>query len=121
MIKHSQNAQSIKSATYLQYIRKDVRDGIHFLHRDKYQSFLKVRIIALMEVAGHAISAQSTYIEIKNIKILYGCPFMFFKKKNRNLFERKNKDRKILAKHFPQKSHFVKGNSSRLKGLQGCK
>ena len=78
MIKHSQNAKSNKSATYLQYIRKEVRDGIHFLHGDKYQRFLNVCIIALMEVASHALSAQSTYIEIKNIKILYGCPFMLF-------------------------------------------
>ena len=104
MIKHSQSAQSIKSATYLQYIRKDVRYGIHFLHRDKYQSFLKVRIIALMEVAGRAISAQSTYIEIKNIKILYGCPFMFFLKKTEICLREKTKTEKYWQNIFHKKA-----------------
>ena len=39
MIKHSQSTQSNKFAISLQYIKKEVRDGIDFLHTDKHQSF----------------------------------------------------------------------------------
>ena len=39
MIKHSQSTQSNKSAISLQYLKKEVRDGVHFLHADKHQSW----------------------------------------------------------------------------------
>ena len=39
MIKHSQSTQSNKFAISLQYLKKEVRDGVHFLHLDKHQSF----------------------------------------------------------------------------------
>ena len=35
MIKDSQSAQSNKFAISLQYLKKEVRSGVHFLHEDK--------------------------------------------------------------------------------------
>ena len=39
MIKHFQSTQINKFATSLQCLKKEVRDGVHFLHLDKLQSF----------------------------------------------------------------------------------
>ena len=42
MVKHYQSSQSSKFATSLQYLKKEVRDEVGFLHADKHQSFLQV-------------------------------------------------------------------------------
>ena len=42
MVKHSQSFQNSKFAMSLQYLKKEVRDEIDFLHSDKHQSFLQV-------------------------------------------------------------------------------
>ena len=42
MIKHSQSTQSNKFGISLQYLKKEVRNGAHFLHADKYQNFYKL-------------------------------------------------------------------------------
>ena len=42
MVKHSQSSQNSKFAMSLQYLKKEVKDEVDFLHADKYQSFLKV-------------------------------------------------------------------------------
>ena len=39
MIKHSQSTQSNKFAISLQYLKKEVSNGVHFLHAEKHQSF----------------------------------------------------------------------------------
>ena len=39
MIKHIQRTQSNKFAISLQYFKKEIRDGVHFLHADIHQSF----------------------------------------------------------------------------------
>ena len=39
MIKHSQSTQINKFAISLQYLKKEIRKGIHFLHLDKHQIF----------------------------------------------------------------------------------
>ena len=57
-IKHSQSTQSNKLAMSLQYLKKEVRNGIHFLHADKHQGFCKLALLFLMEVARHV---QSTH------------------------------------------------------------
>ena len=44
MIKHSQSTQSNKFAISLQYLKKEVRNGVHFLHADKHQSFYKLAL-----------------------------------------------------------------------------
>ena len=51
MIKHSQSTQSNKIAIFLQFLKKEVRNGVHFLHADKHQNFRQVGIIVVMEVA----------------------------------------------------------------------
>ena len=42
IIELSQNLQSKKFAISLKYLKKEVRDGVHFLHADKRQSFYKL-------------------------------------------------------------------------------
>ena len=54
MIKHSQSTQSNKFVLPLQYLEKEVRDGVHFLHVDKHQSFYKLALLFLVEVIRHA-------------------------------------------------------------------
>ena len=44
MIKHSQSIQSNKFAISLQYLKKEIRGGVYFLHADKHQKFLQVGI-----------------------------------------------------------------------------
>ena len=53
MIKHFQGTQSNKCAISLQYIKEEVRDGANFLEADKHQSFYKLPLLFLMEVARH--------------------------------------------------------------------
>ena len=49
MIKDSQSTQSNKLAISLQYLKKQVRKGVHFLHSDEHQSFYKLGLLFLME------------------------------------------------------------------------
>ena len=53
MIKHSQSTQSNKFAISLQNLKNEVRNGVHFLHADKHQSFYKLALSFLMKVARH--------------------------------------------------------------------
>ena len=45
MIKHSQSTQINKFAISVQYLKKEVREGVHFLHLDKHQSLYKLTLI----------------------------------------------------------------------------
>ena len=47
MVKHSQSYQNSRFAMSLQYLKKDVRDEVDFLHVDKHQSFLQVDLNTL--------------------------------------------------------------------------
>ena len=51
LVKHSQSTQSDKFATSSQCPKKEVKDEVHFLHADKHQSFYKLPLSFLMEVA----------------------------------------------------------------------
>ena len=96
MIKQSQSTQSNKFAISLKYLKKEVRNGVHFLHADKHQSFYNLVLSFLMEVARHVQSTQKRellifllYIKKKvlqlllcsivmqNIQIFYGGSVMF--------------------------------------------
>ena len=44
MFKHSQSAQINKFPMSLKYLKKEVREGLHFLHLDKHQSFYKLTL-----------------------------------------------------------------------------
>ena len=39
MVKHSQSSQNSKFVMSLQYLKKEVKDEVHFLHGDKHQNF----------------------------------------------------------------------------------
>ena len=43
----------------LQYLKKEVRNGVHFLHADKHQNFYKLALSFLMEVARHVESTEN--------------------------------------------------------------
>ena len=47
MVKHSQSYQNSKFAMSLQYLKKEVRDEVDFLHADKHQSFLQGNTIII--------------------------------------------------------------------------
>ena len=51
--KHSQSTQSNKFAILLQYLKKEVRNGVHFLHADKHQSFDKLALLFLIEATRY--------------------------------------------------------------------
>ena len=53
MIKHSQSTQSNKFAISLQYLKKEVRKRVHFLHADEHQSFYKLGLFFFMEMARY--------------------------------------------------------------------
>ena len=59
MIKHSQSTQSNKFAISLQYYKKEVSNGVHFLHADKHQSFHMLGFLFLIEVARYVQSTQN--------------------------------------------------------------
>ena len=42
MIKYSQSSQNGMFVMFLQYLKKEVRDEVDFLHADKHESFLQV-------------------------------------------------------------------------------
>ena len=58
MINHSQITQSNKFSTSLQYLRKEVSSG-HFWYANKHQSFYKLVLSFLMEVARHVQNTQN--------------------------------------------------------------
>ena len=64
MVKHSQTTQSNKFAISLQYLKKEVRNGGHFWHADKHQSFYKLVLSFLMEVAKHVQNAPNRNLVI---------------------------------------------------------
>ena len=42
MFKHSQGSQNSKFVMFLQFLKKEVRDEVDFLHADKHPSFVQV-------------------------------------------------------------------------------
>ena len=59
MVKYSQSSQNSKVAMSLQYLKKELRDEVDFLHGDKHQSFNKLESSFLMEVAKFVESTQN--------------------------------------------------------------
>ena len=62
MSQHSQSTQSNKFVIFLEHLKKEVKDEIHFLHADKRQSFYKLTF--LMEVVRHVQSTQNMKLVI---------------------------------------------------------
>ena len=88
IVKHSQNFQNSKFAISLQYLKKEVRDEVGFLHVDKHQSFLQTlwaskmptrwyyhycwawsSILKVLKVIGLQISLQ--YLKKEDMKIVH--------------------------------------------------
>ena len=76
----------------LQCLKKEVRKGVNFLHADENQSFYKLRLLFLIEVARYVQSTPSRKLVrflqrvlqplwcsvlMLNIQIFYGGPAMF--------------------------------------------
>ena len=80
MIKHSQRTQSNKLAISLQYHKKEVMNGVHFLHAGKHQSFYQLSLLFLMEVARHVQSTQNRKLVIflQYIKKSVTTAFVFY-------------------------------------------
>ena len=80
MIKHSEITQSNKFAISLQYLKKEVRNGCHFWHADKRQSFYKLVLSFLMEVARHVQNTQNRKLVIFLQYIKKNCrnSFVFY-------------------------------------------
>ena len=53
IVKYSQSTQNNKFVIPSQYLEKEVTDGVHFLHANKYKSFCNFAILFLMEMARH--------------------------------------------------------------------
>ena len=49
----------VLKVTTLQYFKKEIRDGVHFLHADKHQSFYKLALLFFMVVARHVQISQN--------------------------------------------------------------
>ena len=66
-----------KFAISLQYLRKEVRDLVHFLLADKYQSFYKLALSFLMKVARHAESTPNSnlvmFLQYLKKNVFYFC------------------------------------------------
>ena len=92
MLKHSQGSQNSKFAMSSQYLKKEVRDEVDFIHADKHQGFLqvdfdtldikvsyKVILSLLMGMIKHSQSTQSNKFAIssKYLKKKLGIEFIF--------------------------------------------
>ena len=81
MIRHSQNSQNSKFAMSLQYLKKEVRDEVDFLHADKHQSFLPVDFSTLaIKVSYKGILSFIIVIKVSKVISLQYL-FSFSKKK----------------------------------------
>ena len=50
IVKHSESTRNNKFAIASQYLKKEVRDGVHFLHANKYQNLCNLGILVLIEL-----------------------------------------------------------------------
>ena len=76
-MKHYPITQSNKFAISLQYLQKEVRNGGHFWHADKRQSFCKLVLSFLMEMTRHVQNTQNRTL---------GIFLQYIKKNCRNAF-----------------------------------
>ena len=60
MAKHSQSTESKMFAVSFQYLKKEVRHGVHFLHADKHH----LTLLLLMEANRHVQSTQNRKLVI---------------------------------------------------------
>ena len=63
-------------AIFLQYLKKEARDGLNFLHEGKHQSFCKLALLFLMEVPECPKYPKYFYCDAKYLNNLR-VPVMF--------------------------------------------
>ena len=85
-----------KFAMSLQYLKQEVRDGVHSLHADKHQSFHKLGSSFSMEVARHV---QSMFRRIPNRNLV-----VFFH------YNKKKVSQLLLCAILMQNSHYLQGS-----------
>ena len=56
MTSHAQTTQNNKFAISLQYLKKEMRDKVDFLHTDKYENLLQIGSMILIGVVKHSQS-----------------------------------------------------------------
>ena len=88
MIKHSQSTQSNKFAISLQNFKIEVRDGVHFLHANKHQSFYKLALSFLMEVARKLVMFLQ-YSKKKVLQLLL-CSVFYWDVKHSDILQGSN-------------------------------
>ena len=82
MIKHFKVLKISSLQCLYNISKKEVRNGVCFLHADKHQSFYKLAVYFFMEVARHVQSTQ--YIKKKVSKqlmcfiVMQNIPILFF-------------------------------------------
>ena len=64
MFKHSQSTQSDKFAISLKYLKKEVRDEVHFFYAYKHQSLYKLALSFLIKMVRHVQSTQNRKLAI---------------------------------------------------------
>ena len=48
----------------MQYLKKEVRDEIDFLHADKHESLLQIDNMTLIEIIKHSQSSENTKVTV---------------------------------------------------------
>ena len=64
MIKHFKITQSNSFVISLQCLKKDVDNGVYFLHADKYKSLYKLGLLFLMEAPRYVESTKNQKLVI---------------------------------------------------------
>ena len=63
MSRHAQITQNNKVAISLQYLKKDGRDKVDFLHADKHESFLQIDTMIFDGMAKHSQRSQTASLQ----------------------------------------------------------
>ena len=58
--RHGQITQNSKFAISLQYLKKEVRDEVDFLHADKHECFLEIDSMIFNDMVKHSRSSQNS-------------------------------------------------------------
>ena len=70
LIKRSQRTQGNMFAISLQYLKKEVRNGFHFLHADKRKSFHDFALLFMMKVARQVQNKENRKLQTIKKKLL---------------------------------------------------
>ena len=92
IVKHSQSSPKSKFVMSLQYLRKEVRDEVDFLHANKHQNILQVDLkildiqVSCKVVLSLLMGRIKFAISLKYLKKKLGIEFIFCMQKNIKVF-----------------------------------